>query len=100
MQNVVSISSLLITTEIIVADSRAALLRVVNALTVKGNNPDQEAGINIVRRALQASARQIASNSGEEAAIIVGKVLENNADTFGYNTATGEFSDLIASKNY
>ncbi|WP_455465817.1 chaperonin GroEL [Bartonella sp. B39] len=80
----------------IVAGGGTALLRAANALTVKGNNPDQEAGINIVRRALQAPARQIATNAGEEAAIIVGKVLENNADTFGYNTATGEFGDLIA----
>ncbi|MCZ2328987.1 chaperonin GroEL [Bartonella sp. F02] len=80
----------------IVAGGGTALLRAANALTVKGNNPDQEAGINIVRRALQAPARQIASNAGEEPAIIVGKVLENNSDTFGYNTATGEFGDLIA----
>ncbi|KEC54064.1 chaperonin GroEL [Bartonella koehlerae] len=80
----------------IVAGGGTALLRAANALTVKGSNPDQEAGINIVRRALQAPARQIATNAGEEAAIIVGKVLENNADTFGYNTATGEFGDLIA----
>ncbi|WP_019220031.1 chaperonin GroEL [Bartonella florencae] len=80
----------------IVAGGGTALLRAANALTVKGNNPDQEAGINIVRRALQAPARQIATNAGEEAAIIVGKVLENNADTFGYNTATGQFGDLIA----
>ncbi|MCZ2158951.1 chaperonin GroEL [Bartonella sp. 220] len=80
----------------IVAGGGTALLRAANALTVKGKNPDQEAGINIVRRALQAPARQIATNAGEEAAIIVGKVLENNADTYGYNTATGEFGDLIA----
>ncbi|WP_336288127.1 MULTISPECIES: chaperonin GroEL [unclassified Bartonella] len=80
----------------IVAGGGTALLRAANALTVKGNNPDQEAGINIVRRALQAPARQIATNAGEEAAIIVGKVLENNSDTFGYNTATGQFGDLIA----
>ncbi|BBL53786.1 60 kDa chaperonin [Bartonella quintana] len=80
----------------IVAGGGTALLRAANALTIKGSNPDQEAGINIVRRALQAPARQIATNAGEEAAIIVGKVLENNADTFGYNTATGQFGDLIA----
>ncbi|WP_273723735.1 chaperonin GroEL [Bartonella sp. AU18XJBT] len=80
----------------IVAGGGTALLRAANALTVKGNNPDQEAGIHIVRRALQAPARQIATNAGEEAAIIVGRVLENNADTYGYNTATGEFGDLIA----
>ncbi|MBX4335246.1 chaperonin GroEL [Bartonella raoultii] len=80
----------------IVAGGGTALLRAASALSVKGSNPDQEAGINIVRRALQAPARQIATNAGEEAAIIVGKVLENNTDTFGYNTATGEFGDLIA----
>ncbi|WP_455481765.1 chaperonin GroEL [Bartonella sp. B35(2025)] len=79
----------------IVAGGGTALLRAANALTVKGINADQEAGINIVRRALQAPARQIATNAGEEAAIIVGKVLENNSDTFGYNTATGQFGDLI-----
>ncbi|WP_336277054.1 chaperonin GroEL [Bartonella sp. CB178] len=80
----------------IVAGGGTALLRAAHALTVKGSNPDQEAGINIVRRALQAPARQIATNAGEEAAIIVGKVLENNSDTFGYNTATAQFGDLIA----
>ncbi|WP_455478029.1 chaperonin GroEL [Bartonella sp. B10] len=80
----------------IVAGGGTALLRAANALTVKGSNPDQEAGISIVRRALQAPARQIATNAGEEAAIIVGKVLENNSDTFGYNTATGQFGDLIS----
>ncbi|WP_455476835.1 chaperonin GroEL [Bartonella sp. B41] len=80
----------------IVAGGGTALLRAANALTVKGSNPDQEAGIAIVRRALQAPARQIATNAGEEAAIIVGKVLENNSDTFGYNTATGQFGDLIS----
>ncbi|ENN89914.1 chaperonin GroEL [Bartonella bovis] len=80
----------------IVAGGGTALLRAANAITVKGNNADQEAGINIVRRALQAPARQIATNAGEEAAIIVGKVLENSSDTFGYNTATGQFGDLIS----
>ncbi|WP_336279582.1 chaperonin GroEL [Bartonella sp. CB175] len=80
----------------IVAGGGTALLRAANALTVKGKNSDQEAGISIVRRALQAPARQIATNAGEEAAIIVGKVLENNSDTFGYNTATGQFGDLIS----
>ncbi|WP_273721589.1 MULTISPECIES: hypothetical protein [unclassified Bartonella] len=80
-----------------VADSRAALLRVVNTLTVKGNNPNQK--LNIIYCILQASTRQIAINVGEEAAIIVGKVLENNVNIFGYNTATGGFADLRAFKN-
>ncbi|KEG18353.1 chaperonin GroEL [Bartonella bacilliformis] len=80
----------------IVPGGGTALLRAANALSIKGKNADQEAGIDIVRRALQAPARQIAHNAGEEAAVIVGKVLENCSDTFGYNTATAKFGDLIA----
>ncbi|MHC5308335.1 chaperonin GroEL [Bartonella sp. LJL80] len=80
----------------IVAGGGTALLRAAAEIKVKGINSDQEAGVNIVRRALQAPARQIATNAGEEASIIVGKVLENKKDTFGYNTANGEFGDLIA----
>ncbi|EJF90335.1 chaperonin GroEL [Bartonella tamiae] len=80
----------------IVAGGGTALLRAATEIKSKGNNPDQEAGVNIVRRALQAPARQIATNAGEEASIIVGKVLENSKDTYGYNTANGEFGDLIA----
>lgn len=80
----------------IVAGGGTALLRAAVDLKVKGENPDQEAGINIVRRALQAPARQIATNAGDEASIVVGKILENKKDTFGYNTANGEYGDLIA----
>jgi len=80
----------------IVPGGGTALLRSSNAITSKGANPDQEAGINIVRRALQAPARQIASNAGDEASIVVGKILENGSDNYGYNTATGEYGDLIA----
>jgi len=80
----------------IVAGGGTALLRAATEITAKGKNADQEAGINIVRRALQSPARQIASNAGDEASIIVGKILENNSDTYGYNTANGEFGDLIA----
>lgn len=79
----------------IVAGGGTALLRAAAAITVKGMNPDQEAGVSIVRRALQAPARQIASNAGEEASIIVGKILENKSDTYGYNTANGEYGDMI-----
>lgn len=79
----------------IVPGGGTALLRAGAAIKVKGANSDQEAGINIVRRALQAPARQIATNAGEEASIIVGKIMENNSDTFGYNTANGEYGDLI-----
>jgi len=79
----------------IVPGGGTALLRAVSGIKSNGANPDQEAGINIVRRALQAPARQIASNAGDEASIVVGKILENENDSYGYNTATGEYGDLI-----
>ncbi|WP_313030197.1 chaperonin GroEL [Brucella sp.] len=79
----------------IVAGGGTALLRASSQIVAKGANADQEAGINIVRRALQAPARQITTNAGEEASVIVGKILENGSDTYGYNTANGEFGDLI-----
>lgn len=80
----------------IVAGGGTALLRASENITVKGINDDQEAGINIIRRALRAPARQIAANAGVEAAIVIGKILENSNETFGYNTANGEYGDLIA----
>ena len=52
--------------------------------------------MNIVRRALQAPARQIATNAGDEASVVVGKILENKSSTYGYNAQTGEFGDMIA----
>ncbi|MGU3574590.1 chaperonin GroEL [Brucellaceae bacterium C25G] len=79
----------------IVPGGGTALLRASASITAKGINSDQEAGINIVRRALQAPARQITTNAGEEASVIVGKILENASETFGYNTATNEYGDLI-----
>ena len=79
----------------IVAGGGVALLRASNALTIKGNNQDQEAGITIVRRALQAPLRQIVTNAGAEGSIIVGKILDNDSVTFGYNAATGEYGDMI-----
>ncbi|AHB03599.1 chaperonin GroEL [Brucella ceti TE28753-12] len=80
----------------IVAGGGTALLRASTKITAKGVNADQEAGINIVRRAIQAPARQITTNAGEEASVIVGKILENTSETFGYNTANGEYGDLIS----
>ncbi|MBB4002859.1 MAG: chaperonin GroEL [Aurantimonas endophytica] len=79
----------------IVAGGGVALLRASNALTITGNNQDQEAGITIVRRALQAPLRQIVTNAGAEGSIIVGKILDNDSVTFGYNAATGEYGDMI-----
>ena len=62
---------------------------------LKGDNADQNAGIAIVRRALQAPIRQIAENSGVEGSIVVGKVLENKDASFGFNAQTEEYGDLV-----
>ncbi|HBT67454.1 MAG TPA: chaperonin GroEL, partial [Agrobacterium sp.] len=79
----------------IVPGGGVALLRSSTKITAKGANDDQEAGINIVRKALQALVRQIAENAGDEASIVVGKILEKNEDNYGYNAQTGEYGDLI-----
>ena len=60
----------------IVPGGGVMLLKAVKAITVKGDNEDQDAGIDIVRKALQAPIRQIAENAGVEGSIVVGKVLE------------------------
>jgi chaperonin GroEL len=80
----------------IVAGGGVALLRASANVKATGANSDQAAGINIVRRALQAPARQIAANAGAEASIVAGKILENKGATFGYNAQTGEYGDMIA----
>jgi chaperonin GroEL len=80
----------------IVPGGGTALLRASAAVKATGENADQDAGINIVRRALQAPARQIATNAGAEASIVVGKILDNKSATFGYNAQTGEYGDLIS----
>src|SRR6187551_952398 len=80
----------------IVPGGGVALLRASNALTVKGANPDQQAGINLVRRALQEPVRQIANNAGDEGSVVVGKILESSSPNFGYNAQTSEYGDLIA----
>ena len=80
----------------IVPGGGTALLRASANLKVTGVNADQEAGINIVRRALQAPARQIAANAGAEASIVAGKILDNKSSTYGYNAQTGEYGDMIA----
>eukprot|EP01038_Epipyxis_sp_PR26KG_P017189 gene17189-23685_t len=67
----------------IVAGGGCALLRASKAITVKGSNDDEEAGVNIVRKALQAPIRQIVENAGVEGSIVVGKILENASVSFG-----------------
>ena len=58
-------------------------------------NDDQKVGINIVRKALQAPARQIVQNAGEDGSVVVGKILDSNKYVFGYNAQTGEYGDLV-----
>ncbi|MGM4908482.1 chaperonin GroEL [Rhizobium sp. 768_B6_N1_8] len=80
----------------IVPGGGIALLRSSTKIKAKGENQDQEAGVNIVRRALQSLVRQIAENAGDEASIVVGKVLDKNEDNYGYNAQTSEYGDMIA----
>ncbi|GHD47380.1 60 kDa chaperonin 2 [Thalassobaculum fulvum] len=80
----------------IVPGGGTALLYAGKALEkLKGANDDQRTGIDIVRRALQAPVRQIASNAGADGSIVVGKLLEQKSATFGYNAQTGTYEDLI-----
>ncbi|AXF03867.1 chaperonin GroEL [Paraburkholderia hospita] len=79
----------------IVPGGGVALIRVKQAIAeLKGVNADQNAGINIVRRALEEPLRQIVANAGEEASVIVAKVAEGSGN-YGYNAATGEYADLV-----
>jgi chaperonin GroEL len=81
----------------IVAGGGVALLKASKTLeSLHGDNDDQNAGIAIVRRALQSPIRQIAENAGVEGSIVVGKVLDNPSATFGFNAQTEEYGDLVA----
>jgi chaperonin GroEL len=80
----------------IVPGGGVALLKASKVLDgFKGDNDDQEAGVAIVRRALQAPIRQIAENAGVEGSIVVGKVMENASATFGFNAQTEEYVDMV-----
>ena len=80
----------------IVPGGGVALLQASKKLIdLKGVNADQNAGIAIVRRALQAPIRQISENSGVEGSIVVGKVMESKDASFGFNAQTEEYGDLV-----
>ncbi|WP_428029186.1 chaperonin GroEL [Ancylobacter sp.] len=82
----------------IVPGGGIALLRAKKAVEkLTSDNPDIQAGIKIVLRALEAPIRQIAENSGVEGSIVVGKVLESKDPNFGFNAQTEQFVDMIAS---
>ena len=79
----------------IVAGGGVAYLRArANLKNLKGENPDQDAGIKIVLRALEEPMRQIVANTGEEPSVVVNKVVEGKGN-FGFNAQTGEYGDLV-----
>ena len=79
----------------IVAGGGVALIRAKHAVaTVQGSNSDQDAGIRIVLRAMEEPIRQITTNAGDSADVVVNKVQENSGN-FGYNAATGEYGDML-----
>ena len=73
------------------------LLRAARVLEkLKAENPDQKTGIDIVRKALGWPARQIAMNSGEDGSVVVGKILDKDSYTYGFDAQTGEFGNLVS----
>jgi chaperonin GroEL len=81
----------------IVPGGGVALVRALQALdALKVENEDQKIGVNIVRRALQAPARQIAQNAGADGSVVVGKILENASYAWGYDAQTATYGDLIS----
>ncbi|MDR1529586.1 MAG: chaperonin GroEL [Burkholderiales bacterium] len=79
----------------IVVGGGVAYLRARSALkNLKVANADQEAGVKIVLRAIEEPLRQIVANAGEEASVVVNKVIDNKGN-FGFNAATGEYGDLV-----
>ena len=79
----------------IVPGGGVMLLKAIKAITVKGDNQDQDAGINIVRKALQSPIRQIAENAGVEGSIVVGKVMDERSGSFGYDAQADEYGDMF-----
>ena len=79
----------------IVAGGGVALLRARSVVSIKGANPDQDAGAKIVLRAVEEPLRQIVANCGEEPSVVVNRVLEGKGNN-GYNAATGEYGDMLA----
>ena len=64
---------------------------------LKGKNPDQDAGVDIVRKALEAPCRQIVENAGVEGSIVIGKLSEQKDNNFGFDAQTETYTDLVKS---
>ena len=81
----------------VVVGGGVALVQAGKALAdMKGDNADQDAGIAIVRRAIEAPLRQIAENAGVDGAVVAGKVRESDDKSFGFNAQTEDYGDLFA----
>jgi len=81
----------------VVAGGGVALIRVLQSMeSLTGDNEDQTVGIQLARRAMEAPLRQIVTNSGDEASVVVDKVRTGGEGNFGYNAATGEYGDMLA----
>jgi len=78
----------------VVAGGGVALIRALSSITVEGDNEDQNVGIALALRAMEAPIRQIAANAGDEASVVVDKV-KNGEGSFGYNAANGTYGDMI-----
>src|ERR1700690_2494598 len=80
----------------IVAGGGVALLKASRILEgLKGDNPDVQAGINIVLRALESPIRQIVENAGVEGSIVVGKLLESKSENYGFDAQAEEYKDMV-----
>src|SRR5207245_3190287 len=81
----------------IVPGGGVALLRAKKAVgRITNENSDVQAGINIVLKALEAPVRQISENAGLEGSIVVGKILENKSETFGFDAQNEDYVDMVA----
>ena len=81
----------------VVVGGGVALVQAANALAgVSGENSDQDAGIAIVRKAIEAPLRQIAENAGVDGAVVAGKIRESSDPAFGFNAQTEEYGDMFA----
>jgi chaperonin GroEL len=80
----------------VVPGGGVALLRAKAAVAkLKSDNPDEQAGINIVLKALESPIRQIVENAGGEGSIVVGKIIENKSQTYGFNAQNDEYVDML-----
>ena len=80
----------------IVAGGGVALVKASGSLdNVKTENDDQKVGVNIVRKAIQSPARQIADNAGEDGSVVVGKLMESKDKNMGFNAQSGKYEDMI-----